>query len=69
MDLIAPNKKNTHHHKTDERKLRRYKRRWKVERLLAWIKRWRRIHTRWEHKAENLLPAQTAIAVLRGALI
>ncbi len=35
--------------------LRRYKRRWKVERLFAWLKRWRRIATRWERKAENFL--------------
>lgn len=55
IDLIAPNKKNTRHYKTDGRKLRRYKRRWKVERLFAWLKRWRRISTRWERKAENFL--------------
>ena len=54
IDLIAPKKKNSHR-KQDGRKLRRYKRRWKVERLFAWLKRWRRLSTRWEHKAENFL--------------
>ena len=32
-----------------------YKRRWKVERLFAWLKRWRRLAMRWEYKAENFL--------------
>lgn len=54
IDLIAPKKKNSRR-KQDGRKLRRYKRRWKVERLFAWLKRWRRLSTRWEHKAENFL--------------
>lgn len=39
----------------DGRKMRRYQRRWKVECLFAWLKRWRRICTRWERKAENFL--------------
>lgn len=55
IDLIAPNKRTTRHFKTDGRKLRRYKRRWKIERLFAWLKRWRRLATRWEQKAENYL--------------
>jgi transposase len=54
IDLIAPKKANSRR-KQDGRKLRRYKRRWKVERLFAWLKRWRRLSTRWEHKAENFL--------------
>ncbi|RKH65147.1 IS5 family transposase [Corallococcus interemptor] len=54
IDLIAPKRKNSRR-KQDGRKLRRYKRRWKVERLFAWLKRWRRIATRWERKAENFL--------------
>lgn len=54
IDLIAPKKKNSRR-KQDGRKLRRYRRRWKVERLFAWLKRWRRLSTRWERKAENFL--------------
>lgn len=54
IDLIAPKKKGSRRHQ-DGRKLRRYRRRWKVERLFAWLKRWRRIATRWERKAENFL--------------
>lgn len=54
IDLIAPKKRNSRR-KQDGRKLRRYKRRWKVERLFAWLKRWRRLATRWERNAENFL--------------
>lgn len=41
--------------KQDRRRLRRYRRRWKVERLFAWLKQFRRIVTRWEFKADNYL--------------
>jgi len=54
VEMIAPH--NPTHPKTqDGRPLRRYKRRWKVERLFAWLLRFRRVHTRYEHKAPNLL--------------
>jgi transposase len=54
VELIAPNRSNRR--KTqDGRPLRRYRRRWKVERLFAWLMRYRRIVTRWETKAENFL--------------
>jgi len=39
----------------DGRPLRRYKRRWKVERLFAWLKNFRRIASRWERYATNFL--------------
>ena len=52
IELIAPNRKNRH--KTqDGRSLRRSKRRWKVERLFAWLQNFRRLVTRWEYYAEN----------------
>lgn len=35
----------------DGRKLRRYRRRWKVERSFAWLHNFRRIVTRWEYHA------------------
>ena len=38
-----------------EKRLRRYKRRWKVERLNAWLHNFRRIATRFEYHAENYL--------------
>jgi transposase len=39
----------------DARSLRRYKKRWLVERLFSWLLRFRRLVTRWEPKAENFL--------------
>jgi transposase len=56
IDLIAPHRKNRKRRRTqDGRKLRRYVRRWKVERGFAWLHNFRRIVTRWERKAENFL--------------
>jgi len=39
----------------DGRALRRYRRRWKVERFFAWLHNYRRIVTRWEYHASNFL--------------
>jgi transposase len=55
IELIAPQRTNHHRRVQDGRPLRRYKRRWKIERLFAWLLRFRRISTRYEHKAENYL--------------
>ena len=46
------NGKATHQ---DGRKLRRYRRRWKVERLNAWLQNDRRLVTRYERNPENFL--------------
>jgi len=55
-NLIAPHKENRKKLKTqDGRMLRRYKRRWKVERLFAWLQNFRRIGTRYEYHADNFL--------------
>ncbi len=52
IEMIAPNKRKRR--KTqDGRKLRRYRRRWLVERLNAWLLSFRRLVTRYEHHAEN----------------
>ena len=56
IEMIAPHRKNRKKKKTqDGRKLRRYKRRWKVERLFAWLQNFRRLVVRYEYKAENFL--------------
>lgn len=50
IELIAPHKCNRVKPATqDGRKLRRYKRRWKIERLFAWLGKFRRILIRWEY--------------------
>jgi IS4 transposase len=43
IELIAPHKADGKRVKTqDGRKLRRYKRRWKIEHLFAWLQNFRR---------------------------
>jgi transposase len=54
--LIAPHKGNRKKPKTqDGRALRRYRRRWKVERLFAWLQNYRRILVRYDRFLENYL--------------
>ena len=56
VELIAPHRRNRTKARTqDGRKLRRYKRRWKVERLFAWLQNYRRLVTRYERYAANFL--------------
>ena len=53
--LIAPHRSNRRHKTQDGRVLRRYCRRWKIERLFAWLQNFRRLVTRYEYHAENFL--------------
>lgn len=56
IELIAPHKNNRKRAKTqDGRPLRRYKRRWKIERLFAWLQNFRRLVTRYEYKLSNYM--------------
>ncbi len=56
IELIAPHRANRRRPPTqDGRPLRRYHRRWIVERLLAWLQSFRRLVTRYEYHAENFL--------------
>ena len=56
IELIAPHKVNRRKPNTqDGRKLRRYCRRWKIERLFAWLHNFRRLVTRWEYHEANFL--------------
>jgi len=52
-ELIAPHRSRRNTKTQDGRPLRRYKRRWKVERLFAWLQNFRRIVVRWERKLGN----------------
>ena len=52
VELIAPNRRNRR--KTqDGRPLRRYRRRWKIERLNAWLQNSRRVLVRHDYYLEN----------------
>jgi transposase len=55
IDMIAPNLSTRREQNQDLRKLRRYRRRWLIERLFGWLMKSRRLVTRYEHKAENFL--------------
>ncbi len=56
IELIAPHKSNRKKAATqDGRKLRRYKRRWKIERLFSWLQNFRRIAMRFDFHDENYL--------------
>ena len=56
IELIAPHRSNRKKPRTqDGRKLRRYRRRWKVERLNAWLQNFRRVATRFDYHVENFL--------------
>ena len=56
IELIAPHRQNRCKPKTqDGRSLRRYRRRWQVERLNAWLQNARRIVVRYDHDVRNYL--------------
>ena len=55
-EMIAPHRRNRTRPKTqDGRPLRRYRRRWKIERLFAWLGNFRRLVVRYERHALNSL--------------
>jgi transposase len=56
IQLISPHRGGRRRKSTqDGRALRRYKRRWKIERLWAWIHNYRRCVVRWDYYPENFL--------------
>lgn len=56
IELIAPHRSNRIRPATqDGRPLRRYRRRWKIERLFAWLHNYRRVSTRHEFYLANYL--------------
>ena len=56
IDMIAPHRSNRRKRATqDGRKLRRYKRRWKVEKLNAWLQQFRRVVVRYEYYSSHFL--------------
>ena len=67
-ELIAPNKINRRIATQDGRPLRRYVRRWKIERLFAWLFNFRRLVVRYEYHADNfqgLVHLAAAVILLR----
>ena len=67
-ELIAPNKINRRVPTQDGRPLRRYRKRWKIERLFAWLFNFRRLVVRYEYHAQNFqgfLHLAAAVILLR----
>ena len=63
IELIAPYRKNNRERRyEDGRKLRRYKRRWIVERTNAWLGQFRRLLVRHEHLLSTSMPSSTSPA-------
>jgi transposase len=54
ITMISPNRTGTRATQ-DKRVLRRYQRRWKVERFFAWLGNFRRLVVRYEWHAQNYL--------------
>ena len=52
IDLIAPELRCRRNKVQDRRKLRRYRRRWKMERAFAWLGNFRRLVVRYERKLQ-----------------
>jgi transposase len=49
-DLVCPHRKGRRRKATqDGRKLRRYRRRWKIERTISWLSSFRRLVVRYEY--------------------
>lgn len=56
IEMIAPHRSNRNNALTqDGRPLRRYRRRWKVERLFAWLQNFRRLVVRYDYHVQNFL--------------
>jgi transposase len=53
IEVIAPHRSDRLEPTQDGRPLRRYRRRWTIERLFAWLQIYRRLTNRWEYHIEN----------------
>lgn len=55
VERLAPNRENRRTKSQAGRPWRRYRRRWTIARLMAWLHNFRRIGSRWAVKVENYL--------------
>ncbi|WP_255297463.1 IS5 family transposase [Leptospira kirschneri] len=68
IKVIAPHRKGRKQTTHDRRELRRYKRRWKIERLFAWLQNFRRLVVRYEYydfNFDGFIALGCAILLLR----
>lgn len=70
-ELIAPHRRNRRQKTQDGRPLRRYRRRWTVERTIAWFQNYRRLCIRWEKSTtmfEGFLHLGCSLLLLKEVL-
>jgi transposase len=68
VEMIAPHRCNRTNPTQDGRPLRRYRHRWKIERLFAWLQNYRRLVTRYEYTwrtSRAMLHLACALILLR----
>jgi transposase len=53
IEVIAPHRNDRKGPTPDGRPLRRYRRRWTIDRLFAWLQIYRRLANRWKYHIEN----------------
>jgi transposase len=71
VELIAPHRSNRRHQTQDGRPLRRYARRWTVERTIGWLQNFRRLCIRWEKSTllfQGFLHFSCTLLLLRQVL-
>ena len=71
IEMISPNRSNRKRKTQDGRPLRRYSRRWTVERTIAWFQHFRRLCIRWERSAalfQGFLHFTCTLMLLREVL-
>jgi len=55
IEVIAPHRRTRKNSTQDRRRLKPYRRRWKIETLFAWLQNFRRLVVRYERYADNFL--------------
>ena len=55
IEVIAPHRRTRKNSTQDRRRLKRYRRRWTIERLFAWLQNFRRLVVRYERRVEDFL--------------
>jgi transposase len=55
IEVIAPHRRTRQNSTQDRRRLKRYRRRWKIERLFAWLQNFYRLVVRYEQHVQNFL--------------
>jgi transposase len=76
IEMIAPHRQPRSHGTQEGRRLRRYRKRWRVERMFAWLHQFRRLVTRWERREllrdgssrlhEDLIPICSRVSLARA---